>query len=138
MSFHNAIKQRNEMIDTYKKMLDNENNQLRIEDIKKQINICEEEIRQLKVGKPLFGKPAKLQQETRIYETNPEKKGEQKITILDPKESTDKENSNVDDKSTKKIGNILRDAIKKKITTNEEEGLKAKVQQVKKTRAKFN
>ncbi len=130
MSTRNAIVQRQESIAEYQRILETETDQKRIDDIQNKIKICEEEIALLNENKPLFGKPKPLQQETRIYEPNPEKKGEQKITVINPK--TEPETK------PKKIGNALRDTLKSKIGTNEANELKMKVQEIKKTRAKFN
>jgi len=84
MSFSNAVRQREEMITSYKVMLETETNPLRIESIKEKILLCEEEIQQLKTGKPLFGRPKPLRQTVTLIESNPEKKGAQKITKVSP------------------------------------------------------
>lgn len=83
MSYFNAIKQREAMVQEYKQMLVNETNPTRIEDIQKQIDLCQDEIAQLKIGKPLFGKPTKLTQETKIITADPETKS-QKIVVINP------------------------------------------------------
>ena len=84
MSYLNAIKQRESMIQEYKKMLIGETNPTRITDIQKQIDLCQDEIAELKIGKPLFGKPTKLTQETKIITADPETKS-QKIVVINPR-----------------------------------------------------
>lgn len=84
MSFGNAVRQREEMITNYQAILKTETSLDRIADIKKQISLCEDEITELKKGKPLFGRPKPLVKESRLIESNPEKPGEQKVTILNP------------------------------------------------------
>lgn len=79
MSFGNAVHQREEMISSYKVMLETETNLVRIEDIKGQIQLCQDEIAQLKIGKPLFGKPKPLKQTITLIEADREKGG-QKVT----------------------------------------------------------
>jgi hypothetical protein len=82
MSFSNAIRQREQMITQYRLILETETNPERILDIQNQIDLVQDEIAQLKAGKPLFGKPRKIIQATRLIEPDPEKKGQDKITIL--------------------------------------------------------
>ena len=114
-------------------MLEDESNQQRIQDIEQQITSCQEDIAELQNGKPLFGKPKPLIRETKIIEADPEKKGEQKITVINPKPeiSTTKPSDN-------KIGNSLRNNLKNKISSNDGNELKAKVQEIKRSRAKFS
>ncbi len=139
MSYDNAISVRGQMNLTYQQMLEEETNPQRIEDIKKQIKLNEAEINQLRQGKPLFGTPNALKQETTIIESDPETKG-QKVTILDengklanttdlPIESTPL--------ATKKIGNKLRDILQNKTTSSAEDSLKAKVMAAKAAKAKI-
>lgn len=148
MSYDNAISVRGQMNLAYQKMLEEETNPNRIEDIKKQIKINEEEINQLRQGKPLFGNPTVLKQETKIIEPDPETKG-QKVTILDkdgniapsepndsssePEEAIDPEISSV---PSKKVGNKLRDILQGKANSSTEESLKAKVLAAKAAKAK--
>ncbi len=147
MSYDNAISVRGQMNLTYQQMLADETNPQRIEDIKKQIKLNDLEINQLRQGKPLFGAPIVLKQETKIIETDPETK-EQKITTLDEKgklvpDPAEVEEIAVDTKevveeqkeeivastpaSNKKLGNKLRDILQAKNTSSAEETLKAKV-----------
>ncbi len=149
MSYDNAISKRAQMNLDYQKMLDEESDPTRQEAIKKQIKLNEDEIQQLRQGKPLFGQPPILKQETKIIEQDPETKG-QKITTLDEKgkpiieekivtkEVAEPETDTPTQPSTKKIGNALRDKLKAKTALSEEESLKAKVQEAKRSRAKFN
>lgn len=83
MSYANAIRQRELMIEEYKKMLQTTDDATRTLDINKQISLLQDEIAQLKIGKPLFGKPTKLTQETRIITADPETKS-QKIVVINP------------------------------------------------------
>ncbi len=133
----------------YQKMLEEETDPTRQEAIKKQIKLNEDEIQQLRQGKPLFGEPTILKQETKIIEPDPETKG-QKITTLDEKgkpvleekivskEVAEPETDTTTQPSTNKIGNALRDKLKAKTAISAEESLKAKVQEAKRSRAKFN
>lgn len=138
MSFDNAINQRGQMNVTYNKMLKEETDPKRIEDIKKQIKLNDEEIIQLRQGKPLFGTAKPLKQETTIIEADPETKG-QKITKLDeagnptlqseeivPEETTE---TVVEEPTStpKKVGNKLRDILQSNASISAEESLKAKV-----------
>ncbi len=136
MSYDNAISKRGQMNLDYQKMLEEETDPTRQEAIRKQIKLNEDEIQQLRQGKPLFGEPTILKQETKIIEPDPETKG-QKITVINelPTTTEVKTESNP---STKKIGNALRDKLKAKAALSEEESLKAKVQEAKRSRAKFN
>lgn len=135
MSYDNAISKRAQMNLDYQKMLEEETDPIRQEAIKKQIKLNEDEIQQLRQGKPLFGEPTILKQETKIIEPDPETKG-QKITVINELPTTpETENTQA---SNKKIGNALRDKLKAKTTSAEEESLKAKVQEAKRSRAKFN
>ena len=143
MSFDNAINQRGQMNVTYNKMLKEETDPKRIEDIKKQIKLNDEEIIQLRQGKPLFGTAKPLKQETTIIEADPETKG-QKITKLDeagnptppPEETTPEETIPEETTETiveeptspsKKVGNKLRDILQSNASISAEESLKAKV-----------
>ncbi len=136
MSYDNAISKRAQMNLDYQKMLEEETDPIRQEAIKKQIKLNEDEIQQLRQGKPLFGQPQVLKQETKIIEPDPETKG-QKITVINElPATTDTETESLP--SNKKIGNSLRDKLKAKTISSEEESLKAKVQEAKRSRAKFN
>ncbi len=136
MSYDNAISKRGQMNLDYQKMLEEETDPIRQEAIKKQIKLNEDEIQQLRQGKPLFGEPTILKQETKIIESDPETKG-QKITVINEHSNTP-ETEIKTTPGTKKIGNALRDKLKAKTTLSEEESLKAKVQEAKRSRAKFN
>lgn len=122
MSYGNAIRQREEMIQEYTAMIRNETDPTRIADIKKQIDLCKDEISQLKNGKPLFGKPTRLNQETRIITADPETKT-QKVVVINPHP---KEEAAPSTTETKRLGNSLRDILSAK-KTNSEETLKAKI-----------
>jgi hypothetical protein len=80
--------------------------------------------------------PRLLKQETKIIEPDPETKG-QKITVINELPTTP-DTETISAPSTKKIGNSLRDKLKAKTISSEEESLKAKVQEAKRSRAKFN
>ena len=136
MSYDNAISKRAQMNLDYQKMLEEETDPIRQEAIKKQIKLNEDEIQQLRQGKPLFGQPQVLKQETKIIEPDPETKG-QKITVINELPTTP-DTETISAPSTKKIGNALRDKLKAKTALSEEESLKAKVQEAKRSRAKFN
>lgn len=136
MSYDNAISKRAQMNLDYQKMLEEETDPIRQEAIKKQIKLNEDEIQQLRQGKPLFGQPQVLKQETKIIEPDPETKG-QKITVINEL-PTSNDTETTPPPSSKKIGNALRDKLKAKTTSAEEESLKAKVQEAKRSRAKFN
>jgi len=136
MSYDNAISKRAQMNLDYQKMLEKETDPIRQEAIKKQIKLNEDEIQQLRQGKPLFGQPQVLKQETKIIEPDPETKG-QKITVINELPTTP-DTETISAPSTKKIGNSLRDKLKAKTISSEEESLKAKVQEAKRSRAKFN
>lgn len=136
MSYDNAISKRAQMNLDYQKMLEEETDPIRQEAIKKQIKLNEDEIQQLRQGKPLFGQPQVLKQETKIIEPDPETKG-QKITVINELPTTP-DTETISAPSTKKIGNSLRDKLKAKTISSEEESLKAKVQEAKRSRAKFN
>lgn len=84
MTYGNAVKQREEMIAEYKRMLTFETNPLRIEDIQSQIKNIESQMHDLKAGRAPFSKPKPLNIKTTILEKDPENPGEQKITIIDP------------------------------------------------------
>lgn len=88
MTYGNAVKQREEMLTEYKRMLVAETNPDRIDDIDAQIKFLESQIHQLKQGKPLFGKGKPLNITTTIIEPNREKPGEQKVTVLNPTPAT--------------------------------------------------
>lgn len=151
MSYDNAISVRGQMNLTYQKMLEEETDPKRAEDIKKQIRLNEEEINQLRQGKPLFGAAPILKQETIIIESDPETKG-QKVTILDEKGNTltpetapidTTEDSPVSTESeeppkppTKKVGNKLRDLLQSNAASSAEESLKAKVLAAKASKSK--
>ena len=136
MSYDNAISKRAQMNLDYQKMLEEETDTIRQEAIKKQIKLNEDEIQQLRQGKPLFGQPQVLKQETKIIEPDPETK-RQKITVINQLPTTP-DTETISAPSTKKIGNSLRDKLKAKTISSEEESLKAKVQEAKRSRAKFN
>mgnify|MGYP003480892479 FL=1 len=136
MSYDNAISKRAQMNLDYQKMLEEETDPIRQEAIKKQIKLNEDEIQQLRQGKPLFGQPQVLKQETKIIEPDPETKG-QKITVINELPTTS-DTETISTPSAKKIGNALRDKLKAKTALSEEESLKAKVQEAKRSRAKFN
>ncbi len=136
MSYDNAISKRAQMNLDYQKMLEEETDPIRQEAIKKQIKLNEDEIQQLRQGKPLFGQPQVLKHETKIIEPDPETKG-QKITVINELPTTP-DTETISAPSTKKIGNSLRDKLKAKTISSEEESLKAKVQEAKRSRAKFN
>lgn len=144
MSYDNAISVRAKMNIDYHKMLDIETDPRRIDAIKKQIALNEEEIKQLEQGRPLFGQAPTLKQEVKIIEPDPETKG-QKVTIINEKESTEEVKEVPDENevttatgNNKKIKNILRDKIKQNLLEAEEDSLKNKIQEAKRTRAKFN
>jgi len=84
MTYGNAVKQREEMIVEYKRMLDFETNPLRLEDIHSQIKNLESQIHDLKTGRSPFSKPKPLNITTTIIEKDPENPSEQKITVIDP------------------------------------------------------
>ncbi len=107
MSYSNAIQQRQEMVEEYEKMLLTETNPDRISDINKQIELCQDEISQLKIGKPLFGKPTKLTQETRIITADPETKS-QKIEIINPR---------IEDETPSVVLSESKDEVGQPITT---------------------
>jgi hypothetical protein len=107
MSYSNAIQQRQEMVEEYEKMLLTETNSDRISDINKQIELCQDEISQLKIGKPLFGKPTKLTQETRIITADPETKS-QKIEIINPR---------IEDETPSVVLSESKDEVGQPITT---------------------
>jgi len=69
MSTTRAVKQREEMISAYKKMLKDETNTSRIDDLNAAIKITEEEMEAIKKsGGKLFGKAAPIKQATTIVE----------------------------------------------------------------------
>ena len=136
MSYDNAISKRAQMNLDYQKMLEEETDPTRQDAINKQIKLNEDEMQQLRQGKPLFGEPTILKQETKIIEQDPETRG-QKITVINELPATS-DTDTVSLPSTKKIGNALRDKLKAKTALSEEESLKAKVQEAKRSRAKFN
>lgn len=117
----------------YKKMLSEEVNPKRIEDIKKQISLNEDEIDQLRQGKPLFGTPKPLKQKVTLIVSDPETKG-QKITKVDetgkqviPSSTQDTAEVETINPSNKKVGNKLREMFQTRAATSAEESLKAKV-----------
>lgn len=124
MSFGNAVHQREEMITAYKVMLKTETSPERIADIEYQISVCEDEITQLKKGKPLFGRPKPLVKESRLIESNPEKPGEQKVTILNPQ--PEKPIITTATEPTR-LDNNLRNVFKPKVTSSTENSLKAQI-----------
>lgn len=131
-------------------MLLEETDPTRIESIKEQIRLNEDEISQLRQGKPLFGTPKPLRQETIIIEADPETKG-QKITKLDetgkPTATTPQvteteqiiTNETITDSNpdSKKVGNRLRDILQGKKALSAEESLKAKVMAAKAAKSKI-
>ena len=84
MTYGNAVKQREEMLTEYKRMLASETNPTRLDDINKQIKFLESQIQQLKLGKPLFGKAKPLNITTTIIEPDREKPGSQTVTVINP------------------------------------------------------
>lgn len=127
MSLSNAIRQREEMISEYKSMLMVETNLERIDNIQKQIKLCEDQIAELKTGKPLFGKPKPLTQTTTLIEPNPEKPGEQIVTILNAPKEKEVALSTPNEKPVKRLGNKLRDARKNVVAQSAEDSLKAQI-----------
>lgn len=134
MSYGNAVRQREEMLTSYQAMLGTETDPLRIADIEKQIKLVQDQISQLKVGKPLFGKVKPLNITTTFIAPNPEKPGEQIVTVINPQP--------VDPTPTlssapspavapKKLGNKLRDTLKNKQAQSAENSLKAQIQAAK-------
>jgi len=135
MSYDNAISKRAQMNLDYQKMLEAETDPTRKEAIEKQIKINNDEILELRQGKPLFGEGKPLKQETTIIESDPETKG-QKVTVVgseaakiteEPKEETVTETTSSD----KKIGNSLRSRIQKERALAAENSLRSKVQAAK-------
>jgi hypothetical protein len=84
MTYGNAVKQREEMLAEYKRMLASETNPTRLDDIAKQIKFLESQIQELKLGKPLFGKAKPLNITTTIIEPDREKPGSQTVTVINP------------------------------------------------------
>lgn len=125
MSVNLAIKQREDSIAEYKRLLQTETYPPRIADIEERIKLCQEEINLIKNNKPLFGKARPLTQETRIYEPNPEKKGEQKVTIINPK-PTEMEDKNPTP-SENKIGNSLRSTLQDKAAESNKSSLRSRI-----------
>jgi hypothetical protein len=124
MSLSNAVKQREDIIKEYERILETETDPIRIKDINSKIQFCQEEINLLKTNKPLFGKPKPLPQETHIYEPDPEKIGEQKVTVISNKT---KEQLPPPKPSSKKIKNPLRETLKAKINNPSETSLRARI-----------
>lgn len=129
------------MLGTYRQMLVEETDIIRRADIEKQILLIQDQISQLKVGKPLFGKAKPLNITTTYIEPNPEKPGEQIVTVVNPQPSlvaTNQPNSTTapepktdSPRTDKRLGNKLRDTLKYKQAENAEASLKAQIQAAK-------
>ncbi len=127
MSYGNAVRQREEMLAQYELMLKTEKDPLRIADIESQILVVKDQIAQLKVGKPLFGKPKPLKVTTTLIEPNPEKPGEQIVTVLNPAPTL----TASDAPTPKRLGNKLRDKRKSLQAATAEDSLKAQIEAAK-------
>lgn len=136
MSYGNAVRQREEMLTAYKQMLETETDLIRRSDIEKQILLIQDQISQLKVGKPLFGKVKPLNITTTLIEPNPEKPGEQIVTVVNPQPAprSEAETPNVilskskdEVGQPKRLGNKLRDTLKNKQAISTEDSLKAQI-----------
>ncbi len=135
MSYDNAISKRAQMNLDYQKMLESETDPLRKEAIQKQIKLNNDEILELRQGKPLFGEGKPLKQEITIIESDPETKG-QKVTVVGSEEPKITEELKTEiiiesEASNKKIGNSLRSRIQTERALAAENSLKAKVQAAK-------
>lgn len=132
MSLNNAIKYRQDMNATYKKLLETETSEEGRAAIQKQINFNNEEIEQLKLGKPLFGKVTPLKPVTTVIEkSNKESVGEIKTTVLNaPKvevaHPTASEPATTPTTSTR-LTNKSRGLFQSKVTSATENDLKAKI-----------
>lgn len=139
MSYGNAVRQREEMLAQYELMLKTETDPLRIADIESQILVVKDQIAQLKVGKPLFGKPKPLKVTTTVIEPNPEKPGEQIVTILNapttpsptPADDTVALLTQSQTIPPKRLGNKLRDKRKSLQAATAEDSLKAQIEAAK-------
>lgn len=129
MSYGNAVRQREEMIAEYERMLKSTTIQSRIDDINHQIAFLTDEINELKKGKPLFGRPKPLQQTRTIIEPDRESPTGQKVTVINP--PTEKSTGQGNAAPSKRLGNKLRDALKPKVSNAAENALKAKIEAVK-------
>lgn len=133
MSFHNAIVQRQTVIANYKTMLETETDPVRIADIKSQIGKVSDTIGELKKKQiQIFGKKSALIQETKIIEPDPEQRGGQKVTVLNPLPKpivpqVSPELTTATTAPSKRMGNALRTAFKSKVAETTENSLKAQI-----------
>ena len=137
MSYGNAVRQREEMLAEYERMLKLETDPTRISDIETQIMLVKDQISQLKVGKPLFGKPKPLKMTTTLIEPDPEKPGEQIVTVLNappsPAVAVAEEGSSEPPQTPapKRLGNNLRNKRKSLQASLAENSLKAQIEAAK-------
>lgn len=131
MSLNSAIRYREEMISNYKKMLATENSDFRIEEIHKQIALCEQEILELKSQQGrLFSHKVPLKQATIIIEPDRDNLGSSKITHippLNPAVTLTGTAPTAKSSSKGRLGNTLRDKLKSKKAASAEASLKAKI-----------
>ncbi len=130
MSLNNAVKYREEMNATYKKLLETTTSEEGREAIQKQIDFNNEEIAQLKIGKPLFGKVVTLKPTTTVIEkSNKDNVGEIKTTILNaPKETVTHPSANTDSTTTPtRLTNKSRGLFQSKVASTTENSLKEQI-----------
>lgn len=131
MTTYRAVQQRQAMIANYKAMLETETAADRIEEIYKQIALCNQEIDHIKTGKPLFGKKEPLKQTTTFIEPDPKNKGEQKVTVINapPKvtEASKDLATTTTNSNDKVVGNSLRNKLQTLKAKSAEDSLKAQV-----------
>lgn len=131
MTYGNAVHQREEMIAEYERILKTETDPSRRSDIEDRIFQCQDEIAELKKGKPLFGRPKPLRQTTTIIEPDRESPGGQKVTVINPKPVQDPSDDTTPAPTQPRLHNNLRTEVKAVVNKKAENALRAQIQAVK-------